>query len=88
MTGLSKTTKMDKVPVQMTFFSNAEQKYRKTVQGREECKNYNQTTHARMGSPDWHLSVFDITFKNSCGRTSLDMPGSWEMTEQIDRRAK
>ena len=88
MTGLSKTTKVDKAPVQITFFSNAEQKYRKTDQGREECKNDNQTTHAKMGSPHWHLSVFDITFKNSRGRTALDMLVSWEMTEQTDWRAK
>ena len=27
-----------------------------------------------MGSPDWYVSVVDIHFRNSFGRTALDMP--------------
>ena len=43
-----------------------------------------QEVKSGMGGPDWHVS----TFRNSCGCSSLDMPESKEMTEQIDQWAK
>ena len=40
-----------------------------------------------MGSPDWNASMTDINLRKLLW-TSLNMPEWWEMTEQIDWRAK